>query len=614
VLRFFAFALMAVSAVGAVRAPHVDAKSKSRPNVILILTDDQGYGDLACHGNNVIKTPNLDQLYSKSIRFTDFHVSPACAPTRAGLMTGRCPNRVGVWHVVMGRCLLHPDEVTMADVFAAGGYKTAIFGKWHLGDNYPFRPHDRGFHEALVHGGGVVGHTPDYWLNDYFDDTYLQNGKPEKVEGYCTDVWFDRAMDFIRANKDRPFFVYLPTNTPHQPFLVPEKYEAMYRDRPDVPNAAFYGMITNIDENVGRLERELKRLGLADDTILIFLTDNGTSAGLRWRRRGEKKGWETTGYNAGMRGKKASQYDGGHRVPFWIHWPDGGLVGGRDVSRLADHVDVLPTLIDLCGLETPEGVRFDGVSLVPLLRGDDSNWPDRTLVAELQLVVDKPVKWRRCAVMTDRWRLVDGRELYNIKADAAQKRDIAAEHPEVVQQLRAEYERWWASVSESHDRVSEIALGTDHENPVKLTAYSWNNASGSQADMPWAHHHIVAGPLQNGFWRVNVQRSGKYVFRLRRWPEESQLAINQTSNADPPEKPCHPLQAGTVRANRAGLKIEDIDTMLPVNQNAQSVDFTVDLKPGSSILQTWFMDADGNSRGAYYVAVERLTQAEAAVR
>lgn len=604
-IRFFAAVMAAVSAFGATHAPHVAAKSKAPPNVILILTDDQGYGDLACHGNSVIKTPNLDRLYAKSVRFTDFHVSPACAPTRAGLLTGRCPNRVGVWHVVMGRCLLHPDEVTMADVFAAGGYKTAIFGKWHLGDNYPFRPQDHGFQEVLVHGGGVVGHTPDYWLNDYFDDTYLHNGKPEKVEGYCTDVWFDRAMDFIRDNKDRPFFVYLPTNTPHQPFLVSEKYEAMYRDLPDVPNSAFYGMITNIDENVGRLERELNRLNLANDTILIFLTDNGTSAGLRWR-----KGGGTIGYNAGMRGKKASQYDGGHRVPFWIHWPGGGLEGGRDVSRLADHVDVLPTLIELCGLEPPSGVRFDGSSLVPLLHGDETDWPDRAMVAELQLVVDKPVKWRRSAVMTDRWRLVDGGALYDIKADPGQENDVAAEHPDAVRRLRDEYERWWACVSENHDRICEIALGTDHEIPTKLTAYSWNNSTGNQADMPWAHHHIVAGPLQNGSWRVNVHRPGKYVFRLRRWPEESGLAINQTSNAEPPEKPWHPLEAGTLCANRARLRIQDIDMVLPVNDDAKSVDFTVHLRTGSSVLQTWFMDAEGNSRGAYYVTVERLTMGE----
>jgi len=567
----------------------------------MILTDDQGYGDLACHGNRAIKTPNLDRLFGKSVRLTDFHVSPACAPTRAALVTGRSPSRVGVWHVVMGRCLLHEDEVTMADVFSAGGYRTAIFGKWHLGDNYPFRPQDRGFQEVLVHGGGVVGHTPDYWLNDYFDDTYFHNGKLEKVDGYSTDVWFDRALEFIEKNQDDPLFVYLPTNAPHQPFLVDEKYEAMYRDKADVPNAAFYGMITKIDENVGRLERHLERLGLARDTILMFLTDNGTSAGIRWA-----KGGRTIGFNAGMRGKKASPYDGGHRVPCWIHWPGGGLEGGRDVDRLAVHVDVLPTLIELCDLKTPEGVRFDGTSLAPLLRESDASWPDRAMVVELQLVADRPIKWRRSAVMTDRWRLVNGSELYDIENDPGQKEDVAQGHPSVVGRLRQAYETWWASVSENHDRASEIALGAEEENPTRLTAYSWNNASGNQSDMPWAHTHIVQGPHQNGYWRVNVRRDGSYAFTLRRWPEESHLAINETSDADPPEKSWHPVEAKPLVATRARLAIQGIEKVAPVEKDAEAVRFTVRLKAGSTVLQTWFSDEEGQSRGAYYVSVEHL--------
>jgi arylsulfatase A-like enzyme len=194
------------------------------PNVVLVVTDDQGYGDLGCHGNPILRTPNLDALYRQSVRLTDFHVGPTCAPTRASLMTGRYCNRTGVWHTIMGRSLLRRDEVTMADVFAAGGYRTGIFGKWHLGDNYPFRPQDRGFHEVLVHGGGGVGQTPDTWGNDYFDDTYLHNGTPEKFSGYCTDVWFDGAMRFIEANRDRPFFAYLATNAPHSPYNVSERY------------------------------------------------------------------------------------------------------------------------------------------------------------------------------------------------------------------------------------------------------------------------------------------------------------------------------------------------------------------------------------------------------
>ena len=331
---------------------------KRPPNVVLVITDDQGYGDLACHGNSVIRTPNLDALYTGSVRLTDFHVGPTCSPTRAALMTGRYCNRTGVWHTIMGRSLLRRDEVTLADVFAAGGYRTGLFGKWHLGDNYPFRPGDRGFHEVLAHGGGGVGQTPDYWGNDYFDDTYRHNGTPKKYAGYCTDIWFDAAMRFMEAHRNRPFFVYLTTNAAHGPYNVAEEYSEPYKDK-DVPNADFYGMITNIDDNMGRLLGKLKALGIEENTVLIFMTDNGTAAGFR----------DGKGFNAGMKGTKGSEYDGGHRVPCFIRWPAGGLGGARDVDRLTAHIDLLPTLIDLCGLEKPPGVAFDGRSLVPLLRG-----------------------------------------------------------------------------------------------------------------------------------------------------------------------------------------------------------------------------------------------------
>jgi arylsulfatase A-like enzyme len=292
--------------------------SERPPNVVLVLTDDQGYGDLACLGNPILRTRNLDALYGQSVRLTDFHVSPTCSPTRAALMTGRYNNRTGVWHTVMGRSLLRRDEVTMADLFAAAGYRTGIFGKWHLGDNYPFRPQDRGFQEVLCHGGGGIGQTPDFWGNDYFDDTYWHNGVLEKSTGYCTDVWFDAALRFIESNRHRPFFAYVATNAPHSPYRVAEKYSRLYAGQ-TVPNAGFYGMITNIDENVGRLMRTLQRLGLEENTILIFMTDNGTAAGMQGGK----------GFNAGMRGTKGSEYDGGHRVPCFLHWPAGDLGEAR---------------------------------------------------------------------------------------------------------------------------------------------------------------------------------------------------------------------------------------------------------------------------------------------
>jgi arylsulfatase A-like enzyme len=550
-----------------------NASARERPNVVLVMTDDQGYGDLFCHGNPHLQTPNIDRLHAASVRLTDFHVGPTCSPTRASLMTGRYCNRTGVWHTIMGRSLLRKDEVTMGDVFAAGGYKTAIFGKWHLGDNYPFRPQDRGFQEVLVHGGGGVGQTPDYWGNDYFDDTYWHNGQPRKFTGYCTDVWFDGAMKFIEANKDSPFFCYIPTNAPHGPFNVAEEYSKPFEEMGlEKRQAAFYGMIANIDENMGRLENKLRALGLRDSTILVFMTDNGTAGGV----------------DGGMRGRKGSEYDGGHRVPCFIRWPGGGLTGGLDIDRLTAHVDLLPTFIELCGLEKPHGVKLDGGSLALLLEEPSAGWPDRALVVDSQRI-ENPEKWRKSAVMTDRWRLVDGKELYDMKADPAQKSDVAGQHPDVVSRLRARYEEWWADTSKRFGEYCESIIGSGKENPARLTCHDWH-----APDVPWNQQAIRSGPEANGFWAVEIARDGTYEFSLRRWPAE----LNRPINASVPG-------GKTISATSARLKIADVDLTKPVPQDAVAVTFQAKLTAGKTRLQTWFTDDAGTSRGAYYVYAKR---------
>ena len=310
------------------------------PNVVFVITDDQGYGDLSCHGNPVLKTPNLDKLHSESIRLTDFHVTATCAPTRGALMSGHFTNRAGPWHTIMGRSMLFVGEKTLGEVFADNGYATGMFGKWHLGDNYPFRPEDRGFTEVVRHGGGGVGQTPDLWDNAYFDDLYFHNSVPTRYKGYCSDVFFAEGKRFIEESvaAGKPFFAYIATNAPHGPFHCPDKYWKPYADEVGDKVAIFYGMIANIDENVGALRKWLKQKGIAKNTIFIFMTDNGTASGDKV-------------YSGGMRGKKGSEYDGGHRVPFFLHWPDGGLTKGVDIDRLTAHIDILPTLIDLCELK-----------------------------------------------------------------------------------------------------------------------------------------------------------------------------------------------------------------------------------------------------------------------
>jgi arylsulfatase A-like enzyme len=544
-----------------------DAKS---PNVILLLTDDQGYGDLACHGNPIIQTPNLDKLHAQSVRLTNFHVDPTCSPTRSALMTGRYSSRVGVWHTVMGRSLLRKDEVTLADVFSASGYRTGIFGKWHLGDNYPYRPQDRGFHEVLTHGGGGIGNTPDFWGNNYFDDTLLHNGKLEKVHGYCTDVFFQAALQFIDHNRQQPFFAYIPTNAPHAPYNVAEKYNKPYRDK-GVPaqRAQFYGMIACIDENVGRLLARLKDWGLEDNTLVIFLTDNGSAAGYTEKPQ--------SGYNAGMRGIKGSEYDGGHRVPCFFRWP-GKLETGRDVARVTAHIDLLPTLIDLCGLKRPDNVVFDGRTLRPLLTGK-GDWPERTLFVHSQRI-DHPEKWRKCAVMTDRWRLINGMELYDLTTDPRQKTDLAGQHAEVVRDLRAAYGGWYADISRRFDEYCEIPLGSEKANPVELTCHDWHGERALSLQ-DYVRERVKA----NGFWAVEVVRGGKYEVTLRQQPAVARF----------------PIQAATARLTIAG-----IDVSQPIGPSTTAVSFRVDLKPGKARLQTWLTDKDGDSHGAYFVEVKRL--------
>lgn len=554
------------------------------PNVVLVMTDDQGYGDLRCHGNAMIKTPNLDRLHGQSVRFTDFHVDPTCSPTRSALMTGRYSTRAGVWHTVMGRSILFPGEVTMADVFAKAGYRTGIFGKWHLGDNHPSRPQDRGFQEVLIHGGGGVGQTPDYWGNDYFDDTYLHNGAWEKFDGYCTKVFVDHAIRFIEQNRGRPFFCYLPTNVPHGPNNVAEEYSRPYENQ-GVPSsmARFYGMITEFDENLGRLLATLDRLGLSEDTIFVFMTDNGTAGGVHRPGRNEqvKPGW--TGFNAGMRGMKGSAWDGGHRVPFFIRWPAGGIGGGFDVERLAAHLDVLPTLAELCGVALPQDRMLDGRSLVPLLRGQASDWSERTLFAHVQRE-EIPPKWVRSVAMTDRWRLIDGRELYDIKADPGQTRDVAAANAGVVTQLRGDYEKWWRGLEPRFELYGWIVLGTAAENPATLTCMDWHVPT--TAGIPWNQPHVSRVLDSNGYWMVEFARAGTYEFTLRQAPA---------------------VAAKPIAATLASVSVGSGEVSQLIPDGATSVTFTVPVAAGRKRLMTQFVDErNGRSRGAYFVDVRRV--------
>lgn len=572
-----------------------DSTDTRKPNVVLVITDDQGYGDIAAHGNKMIQTPNLDQLYRQSLRLTNFHVDPTCAPTRSALMTGHYSTRTGVWHTIMGRSLMNTNEVTLAEVMQSNGYKTGMFGKWHLGDNYPLRPQDQGFETVVQHGGGGVTQTPDYWQNDYFDDTYLRNGKPEKFKGYCTDIWFQEALNFIEMNKSEPFFAYISTNAPHSPYLVDPKYSDPY-ERKGVSKqmAAFYGMITNIDENMGLLERRLKDWGLDENTILIFMTDNGTAAGFKrpqpedlskkQQRRLSKgkpivlESWP--GFNAGMRGTKGSEYDGGHRVPCYIRWPAGKLDGGRDITQLSAHIDILPTLAELCHLTISSELKLDGTSLVPILKGKKDALRNRTLIVHSQRI-ETPEKWRKSSVMTERWRLVNQMELYDIQHDPGQTKNIASEFPGVVKYLSAEYEKWWESLKPRFTEYVAIGVGSRFENPAHLTCHDWH---APIQQVPWNHQQIAKNPIANGFWIVNVEAPGTYEITLRCRPESAH----------------HPLKKGVAR-----IQIGDQKQQQDIDEGDLSTTFTLDLTKGQKKLQTWLDEGNGVSRGAFFVEIFR---------
>jgi len=574
------------------------AVAEQRPNVVLVITDDQGYGDISAHGNPVLKTPALDELHGESIRLTDYHVSPTCSPTRGALMSGHFTNRAGPWHTIMGRSLLFRGEATLGDVFADSGYRTGMFGKWHLGDNYPYRPEDRGFHEVVRHGGGGVGQTPDYWDNAYFDDTYFHNGKPKKFEGYCSDVYFDSAKRFMEDSvvREKPFFAFISTNAPHSPFHVADRYWKPYLEKGlSEREAIFFGMVANIDENVGAIREWLEARGLQENTLFIFTTDNGTANG--------ENVW-----NSGMRGKKGSEYDGGHRVPFFLHWPKAGLTEGRDVAQLSAHVDVLPTLIDLCGLEAPTNYFFDGRSLAPLIFQLPTAWPDRYLVTDSQRVED-PIKWRKSSVMTQRWRLINGKELYDMSTDPGQEKDIAAERPEMVKKLRGNYEAWWKSIEPAFSKFADLVLGNPAENPARLTAHEW--LSGNRG-VAWNQSAIRAGKVGSGYpgkWAVEVETAGTYRFSLRRWPEESKAALD---DALPPGDPVPGLQAfretpgKALKFQSAFLKVGDQSADKPVYSGQEGVDFSMELPAGKTFIEAHFTTTEGEKMAVYYIVVEKV--------
>jgi len=478
----------------------------SQPNIILIITDDQGMGDLSCMGNEILKTPHLDRLHAQSTRFTDFQVGSTCSPTRAALMSGRHPFEVGVTHTVFQRERMALDVVTLPETLKSAGYTTGLFGKWHLGDEAAYRPQNRGFDEVLMHGAGGIGQYRwgDFKANTentYFDSTLLHNETIVKTKGYCTDLFFDAAMAWIHEQRKagQPYYAHLATNVPHNPAIAPDSYKKRFLDMGfSEKSAARYGMIENLDDNMGRLMRKLSEWGELENTLVIFMTDNGTNM----RNITMEDGSQIPAFNAGLRGAKGSVWEGGTHVPSFWHWK-GVLEAGVDISALTAHIDVYPTLCELAGAELPDGkLKPNGRSLAPLLEDPETDWPNRKLFihrgrwddGKWSMASREESRYHRGAVRTERWRLVaeldDGKPVFwlsDILADPGETTNLADQHPEVVEELKQAFDQWWEStepylVNEGlpHIPAEEQPLPVMYEQQLKEKGIpEWEPAHGS---------------------------------------------------------------------------------------------------------------------------------------
>lgn len=581
--------------------------SQKRPNVIFVMPDDISHNAFSYYNPDGPQTPNIDRLAQQSARLTDFHVSPTCAPTRAALMTGRYNDVTGVWHTIFGRYQLRADEITMADVFKGNGYATGLFFKWHLGDNYPFRPKDRGFEYVAWTKGGGTGQQPDYWGNTnnsasmWVNDSLVKmTDEDDGIEGaFTTNFFFNRAMEFMDKNikKGKPFFAYIPTATAHGPHHMPTDARKGVK--------ASTGTIENIDKNMGRLMQFLEDRGIADNTILIFTTDNGASTHFR--------------------GGKGSYYDGGTRVPCFVRWKNGNLGGngsGKDITPLTAHIDWLPTFIDILNFSDipnrPEKLKIHGQSFRPFLDTDPDNDPEaykNRAVTIVNMRTENVEKFKAVSVkkdiwegetITHKWRLVrkeagSNWELFDVLYDEKQEHNVMenSANATILSELQEEYEKWWILVKERSDEYTRIMLGHSAEPETRLNSHDFHDT------MIWNQENVIGGDTGSDFIAIEFDKTGTYQFDLRRWPKEIEDVTTLTSVA--PNKVFsgkkNPVALDIVSAR---IKIWNGDELYAdetkkADSNADGVLFKVkNLPKGPAFIQTWFYNASGEVAGAVY--------------
>lgn len=559
--------------------------ARKRPNILLIMTDDQGIGDIGLHGNNILKTPNMDAIARQGAEFKQFIVNFNCSPTRASMLTGRDNYRTGVVGVTETSHLMKSTEVTLAKVLSDAGYRTGIFGKWHLGDSYPMRPSDKGFQETLIHKGGGIGQASDPPGNSYYNPILEQNNVKKAFRGYCDDIFADATINFIDKNKDKPFFAFYATNLPHFPLTVSDKWADPFRKMGlHELNARTYGMIANVDANIGRLLAKLKELGLEDNTIVVFMSDNGP------RTKRTKNDLYPDRYNMNLRGTKTSVYENGIRVPFFIKWP-GKIQKGIKYTNLAAHIDVMPTLLEACNVPVPKDLKLDGLSLMPLLSGKVNKLPEREIFIQGH-AGSEPFKYFHFTVRGQQYKLISpdddpygniarpgdaeikkmiaSLELYDIEKDSSEINNIAKQHPEIVKNMLSKYENWFdqAIKDRGTDWPQRIYLGTQFQKNVQLSRFDWGGPGtfGNQTN-------------QFGYWEV-FSTAARYRITLR-------------------------FQKAP-KSGTAYIKYQGLEKNALVSEGKTSIIFDdIELPAGSGRFEA-FLKYDPKETGVQFVDVERI--------
>jgi arylsulfatase A-like enzyme len=516
----------------------VSIAAEEKPlHVIVIMSDDQGGWDYSFMGNPVVDTPNIDAMAERSTRLSRFYVSPVCTPTRASVMTGRYNYRTRAIDTYLGHAMMEPEEVTIAEVLSEAGYATGIFGKWHLGDNYPMRPQDQGFQEVLVHRGGGIGQPsdPDSGDNKYTDPTLFHNGEEREMKGYVTDIIFENALDFISTNHQagKPSFTYIAPNAPHDPLhdvpdellkkyqqldvkqVIDDMEEGSERQLQEIDNTnRIFAMVENIDDNVGSLFERLKELGIYDNSLVFYFSDNGPY--------GDR-------YVGPHRSRKTFIEEGGIRSIFLAHWPNR-LEGGAVNNRIAAHYDLFPTILNAVGVDLPQDTKIDGVNIMPLLKNEEVDWPERNIY--LQWHRGSPARpYINGAVVSETHKMSfpkDGgdAQLYDLTNDPAELNNLATEQPELLENYLNNYNSWFEEVSNTRPNnyaAPLIHLGNEKELTTVLTQQDWHNVEGKPQGWRFGAY---------GNWPVYVEKSGLYDIRITYKKEIPTAPVELTFSVD----------------------------------------------------------------------------------